>query len=131
MWWGEGKFVDIFPFSTRNFKQDFRVANKTVWEVLVTGTRLFPASIRLVKNLGSRCTTFVGIKEQSMVARPVNNSLIKAASENTDSGLSSDGTSDDTVMNDVLDFLSNSVGGAIIKETINYITGTKTSQDMI
>ena len=34
-------------------------------------------------------------------------------------------------MNDVLDFLSNSVGGAIIKETINYITGTKTSQDMI
>uniref|UniRef100_UPI0024A8778E glycosyltransferase n=1 Tax=Flavobacterium croceum TaxID=370975 RepID=UPI0024A8778E len=48
-----------------------------------------------------------------------------------DSGLSSDGTSDDTVMNDVLDFLSNSVGGAIIKETINYITGTKTSQDMI
>ena len=80
--WFSSKFASIFPFNKENFFRDFRVSNKSVWDVLVTGTKLFPSSIQLVKNLGPRCTTFVGIKEQLMVGRDVNNSLLQSAAKN-------------------------------------------------
>lgn len=82
MYWGEGSIADALPFSTRNFFQSFRVTNKTPWEALTSARRCFPSSIQLVKNMGARSTLFAGIKEQNMLVRPVENSLIKATINN-------------------------------------------------
>lgn len=61
------KWHDIFPFGLRDYFPDFHVQNKTVWDVITTGRRIFPSSIALVKNLDGRSTTFTGIKEQMMI----------------------------------------------------------------
>ena len=56
-----GSVFDLFP--------DFHVNNKTTWETITTGRRMFASSIALVKNLEGRCTTFTGIKEQMMIGK--------------------------------------------------------------
>ena len=63
------EFSDLFPFSLNDFFPNFNVVNKTVWDVLTTGRRMFPSSILLVKNIEGRSTTFSGIKEQMMIGR--------------------------------------------------------------
>lgn len=66
---------DLFPFSLNDFFSNFNVVNKTVWDVLTTGRRMFPSSILLVKNIEGRSTTFSGIKEQMMIGKEKPTSL--------------------------------------------------------
>lgn len=61
------KWYHIFPFSLHDMFPDFHIMNKTVWDVISTGRRLFPSSISLIKNMDSRCTIFTGIKEQMIL----------------------------------------------------------------
>lgn len=58
---------DIFPGGLRDMFPDFHIMNKTTWDVISTGRRLFPSSISLIKNMDGRCTIFTGIKEQMML----------------------------------------------------------------
>ena len=66
---------DLFPFSLNDFFSNFNVVNKTVWDVLTTGRRMFPSSVLLVKNIEGRSTTFSGIKEQMMIGKEKPTSL--------------------------------------------------------
>lgn len=66
---------DLFPFSLNDFFSNFNVVNKTVWDVLTTGRRMFPSSVLLVKNIEGRSTTFAGIKEQMMIGKEKPTSL--------------------------------------------------------
>lgn len=66
---------DLFPFSLNDFFANFNVVNKTTWDVLTTGRRLFPSSVLLVKNIEGRATTFSGIKEQMMIGKEKGTSL--------------------------------------------------------
>lgn len=66
---------DLFPFSLNEFFSNFNVVNKTVWDVLTTGRRMFPSSVLLVKNIEGRSTTFSGIKEQMMIGKEKPTSL--------------------------------------------------------
>lgn len=66
---------DLFPFSLNDFFSNFNVVNKTVWDVLTTGRRMFPSSVLLVKNIEGRATTFSGIKEQMMIGKEKPTSL--------------------------------------------------------
>ena len=78
------RLTDLLPFSRDDFIRDFKITNKTVWETIRTGRRLFPSSVSLVKDIGARCTTFVGIKEQMMYKYNTSNKLLQGISENID-----------------------------------------------
>ena len=78
------RLADLLPFSRDDFIRDFKITNKTVWETIETGVRLFPSSIALVKDMGARSTTFVGIKEQMMYKYSTNNKLLQGIGNNID-----------------------------------------------
>lgn len=78
---------DLFPFSLNDYFVNFPVLNKTVWDVITTGRRLFPSSVALIKNIGARCTIFTGIKEQLMVGYETTHSVASEVFENINGGL--------------------------------------------
>lgn len=78
---------DLFPFSLNDYFVNFPVLNKTVWDVITTGRRLFPSSVSLVKNIGARCTLFTGIKEQLMVGYETTHSVASEVFSNINGGL--------------------------------------------
>ena len=85
----EGSFFDtvatLFPFSKEHFFKDFRINNKTYWDTIITGRRLFPSTISLVKNSGARSTTFVGIKEQMMYLNSADSKLLAGVAKEVNS----------------------------------------------